>query len=758
MAAIPPLALSIPDFEGQSILRIFSNATQSEIGCYAARITNGNSFAQPEAVGSILGIFTLVAVLASFATAAYGTHLPTMRTHYAHSLSVFVVFAVWHHIFFTGALSMNWPSVLPAFWSNYAWSAGMIYTTAMQNSIHSLIGSTMGNPTAVGGAAKLGASSDSTGGGYQISSVYKRAGARVFGRTPMKFLDLLKSLAESASDSTLAKRSDLPNTTTGFDWYGTPVPQGLPLPGNFSGFAGTLSDENLPASNAFMTGFLWFLILVAMVAGLVVFFKLVVEGLVKAKVIPEDRLDFFREHWLTYTVMAVLRTLYIGFFMIIFLALFQFVYKGPAGVTAIATVVFLLAFLGIITLAGLACYSRLRLGTFAVVSDRIHLEADRALGFFPYLTMRRESSRMEKFRARNSLGSFPWRRITSTNRDADRLAAHEDEEFMMTYSWLSARYRKSRWWFFSIWLCYEFVRACFYGGAAGYPMVQVFGLLAVEFIALIAIIRARPFEGARLNLIMVYLLGFSKVATLALSSAFDAAFGLDRIVTAVIGIVIIVIQGLLTIILLIAIVVGAVTSYMSLTRNRETFAPKSWASRRMRYFAHIERAATDRPRTPPPPPAPEEPKAPYFTVASIRRLPKIEDEDEDVANVRSNRDSRSSTDHPQRSGTASPLQHTGPPPHAALARCQHLVRSIHDEPTLWSTPTPSQLEQSRLCFLRCRRQRLDAQPKWHTRLLGRRRRHGEPRWIRRHAHEEQSTEPGEQHPTRGGKDAAGEDG
>ena len=158
-------------------------------------------------------------------------------------------------------------------------------------------------------------------------------------------------------------------------------------------------------------------------------------------------------------------------------------------------------------------------------------------------------------------------------------------------------------------------------------MTQVFGLLVVEIIALFLIMLVKPFEGARLNALMVYLLGFSKVSTVALSAAFDSRFRLERITTTAIGIVVIVIQGILTIILLIAIVVGVISSYMSLTRNREHFKPESWQPLRKKYFAHLEKVAPDVP--PPPPPVPEEPKAPYFSVSAVRRCPKIEDEDED---------------------------------------------------------------------------------------------------------------------------------
>lgn len=50
----------------------------------------------------------------------------------------------------------------------------------------------------------------------------------------------------------------------------------------------------------------------------------------------------------------------------------------------------------------------------------------------------------------------------------------------------------------------------------------------------------------------------------------------------------------------------------------------------MKYFNTIEKKATDRPATPAPEPEePEEPKEPYFSVKTVRRAPKIEDEDVD---------------------------------------------------------------------------------------------------------------------------------
>lgn len=635
VAGIPDIALSIPDFEGQAILRIFANSTESEVGCYSAVVTNGATFSHPSAVGTVLGLFTIVAVIASFATAVYGEHIPTTRTHYAHSLSVLVVFSVFQHIFYTGSLSVNWPSVLPAFWSNFAWTGGMIYSKSMQNSINQLIGSNKGN-TSIVGAAGTGAAADDLGGGYQLSQIYKRSFRTLFSCDAATSDGHLADLRTTEMETRFAKRA-LANATQGYNWYGSPVKPGLPLPGNFSGFAGTLAEENIPASNAFMTGFLWFLILIVVVTACVVAFKWTLEALVKYRIIKEHRLTFFREHWIGFTKVAALRTTVIGFFMIIYLAVFQFTYKGSAGVTAIAALVFLVFFFGILAIAGYACFNRLRHGHYEVKRDRIHFETKKVLGKIPWIGLGYESRRNEKNHPRRSIVSIPAWMIHYVDEDTQRIEVHQDEDYIKRFGWLSARFRRTRWWFFALWLGYEFVRGCLYGGAAGHPMTQVFGLMVVEFFAFITIYNLKPFEGARLNALMVYFLGLSKVSTLALSAAFDIRFGMPRINTTIIGVVIIVIQGILASFTLIAIVLGAISSYMSLTRDREAFRPRKWEPYRQRYFAHLEKTAAD--LAPIPPPTPEAPKEPYFSVASVRREPKIEDDDRDYKDPASSRSS-----------------------------------------------------------------------------------------------------------------------
>lgn len=621
VANIPPIALTIPDFEGQAILRIFANSTESQIACFSAVVTNGATFSHPVAIATVLGIFTVIALISSIAVSIYGQTTTDTRKHYAHSISMFVVFSVYQHIFFTGGLSMNWPSVLVSFWSNYAWSAGIIYSQKMQNSINQFIGGNRGNITMVG-AAQTGENAVDLGGGYQISQIYKR--------TPLRSPWPLTASALSARSDILnhlSPRQEV-NTTLTFSWYGKPVSPGLPLPGNYSGFAGTLGQTNIPASNAFLTGFLWFLILVACLMAALTLLKWSIELLATWRWITTPRLALFRNHWLLFIGVAVLRTCYIAFFTIMFLTMFQFTLGGAMGVKSVAAVVFVIFLVGMLTVCGLALWYRTRSPPLQMGSpnDKAKEKTTESETAWPVSSSQASSPDDE----RQEQHSKPLTRLQRflPTLGAGLVHVHDDERYILRFGWLASRFRRSKWWFFSAWLIYELVRASLYGGAAGHPLVQVFGLLAWEILALIAIVMMRPFESNRLNLVMVYVLGFSKVVTVALSCAFDPRFGLERIVTTVIGVIIIVIQGMLTICLLLAIVLGAISSYMSITRYHETIKPRSWLPYRTRYLAHVERKATDLPKPPPPPPPPEpeHPKEPYFMVSSVRRQPKIEDE------------------------------------------------------------------------------------------------------------------------------------
>ncbi|KAJ6286380.1 hypothetical protein J3E71DRAFT_166748, partial [Bipolaris maydis] len=609
VAGIPELALSIPDFEGQAVMRVFANETESEIGWFAAGITNGWTFGQQDCVGAVLGGFTLVAVAALFATAVCGADLTSMRRHYAHSMSVSVVVSVWHYVFYSGAIEVDWPSVLLAFWSNYAWVGGMIYYEPMQRMIDGFVGLKEGDEVR-NRPADTGQSDRYIGGGVDIHQIFRRSTLPI----------------ESGLPNALENRG-LVDINGGFKHYGKQVKPGLPLPGDYSGFAGTLATQRIPVRNAFATGLLWLLFLSVCAIISILALKAVIEILATLHIVRQNRLKYFRCHYLAYIAAALLRIIFMSFFLISFLSISQFSFPASLGTVAVACLVFVTVVLGLGSIAAYACFSRLRLREYVFEPDRINISKHRIFKVIPWYSISRNSGG-PPLRDSVCVGSIPWWRIHAM---ADFPSIHSDEEYTVKFGWLVSRYRKSRWWFFVVWLSYEFFRASFLAGASNQPTVQAFGLLATETIALVAFILLRPFEGQRLNVIAVYLLGFSKVTTTALSAAFDPRFCIARIPATVIGIVIIVIQSLLTIAVMLLILIGAVSSYMSISRDHTEMKPKSWTATREKYFDHIAIAEQDIPRSRKRPDSEDiitgAARAPYFEVKQVKRVAKIEDED-----------------------------------------------------------------------------------------------------------------------------------
>ncbi|RCI09809.1 hypothetical protein L249_3894 [Ophiocordyceps polyrhachis-furcata BCC 54312] len=605
VAGIPSIALGIPDLEGFARLQIFANSTKTRIGCFQAVMTNGNSFSQPKAVASVLAILTALAVLASFATAVYGLSIPHMRMHYAHSFSVLIVFETFQSIFFSGALTVNWPSVLPAWWSNFAWSAGVFADLPLLDSLSAFTGS----DTSV---SHVGAA-----GSYQINN----SGGllrQIYGRALVK--------------KTLSRRAAY-NASNPYDynWNGHPRTPGMPMPGTWPGFAGTLSVVGVPPAEAFMVSLIWLLVILAAVVFFVVAAKLLLDLLRRRRYVKTDGFDYFRSHLGGYVLAALLRTMFIAFFAIMTLAMYQFSLHGPAGPTAIAAIVFII-FLGAVGGASAqACRARLGQGKFEVVPDTIRLERGTLFGKIPFIAASRASRVREKETSEKPylLGAVPFFRVKFTDDDADRKTVHRDDDFIKRFGWLAGRYRRTKWWFFSVYIAYLFVRACFIGGGSRSPLAQVFGLFIFELLALLAIIKTSPFEGNRNTAMSTWMLSISKMVTCGLSIAFLPDFSLSRIVATVLGIIIIVVQGFVAVAVLVLISLGAVSTMMSLSRNREEF-PSSLDQSRIRYFLHMEAHSHDLPR---PPKSQKRAQAAAtmqpttsFNVKRVRRAPKDEEE------------------------------------------------------------------------------------------------------------------------------------
>ncbi|KAK3298214.1 uncharacterized protein B0H64DRAFT_353677 [Chaetomium fimeti] len=644
---------NLPDYEGSAKLQIYTNPpNKNEIGCVQAALTNGRTLSHPDVIAPVLGALTLVAMLASFLTAAYGISVPHMRMHHAHSLSVLVVFETLQTVFFSGALAVDWPPVLVAWWSNFAWSAGLIYAPAMVRCINAFTG-------VAGGAAEVGSGLP--------SRTYARA--------------LAEEISDGAGQGTAFNSSFFSDYT----WSGSPVAPGLPLPGTWTGFPAILSAINLPTADLFMVGLIWFLIAIGLVVLAITGFKGLLEALVSAKRIEEDRLAYFRGHWTGYLGHALQRTLIIAFFVIMTLSMLQFTMRQAIGPVAIAAVAFVLVLFGITALGAIGYKTRTRDSKLEVSSDRVVCYHKKMLGGIPGLALIWDSKVKRHNLEVRPIFIIPFFRVGHAE-DPTQPSVHQDKAFISKFGWLTARYRRTRWWFLAYHLGYLFCRAALLGGGWQSPHAQIYGVLVVDILNFIVAASLAPFEGVRNTVMGVWILSICKIITTGISTAFLPESNTDRSQAAAFGIAIIVIQALTVAALLILIILSAISSFLSLMRNREVMDPDWLEPVRVRYFTDMETKARETlfdhdTESPAPAPAPAPTRG--FSVLSIQRRPKIEDEDEETAaaalelnpttpdddsstenQLRARRSSRGSHSH-SRAGSVNPRLSTGSLPRAA---------------------------------------------------------------------------------------------
>ncbi|KAH8153544.1 uncharacterized protein LAJ45_02357 [Morchella importuna] len=576
VSEIPAIAFAIPDFEGRADLRIFSNSTNRQVACVTAIITNGKTFSHPKIISSVLGGFAFIVFISSFVAACStfvtGDGIIGSRSLYAHSLSVYMVFSCFHSIFFTGALSIDFPSVLISFWSNFAWSAGLIKAESMQDS---------------------------------LDRITRKSAPSIDAMDPSgQALDLERELYS------LSKRH--------FQ-FGVHQKEGLPVPGGYLGFPATLAQLDITATNAFMTAFLWFLVLLVSLVVVVVGLKLIL-GACTAAGLGKDRVKVFRDNWLAFLKSILCRTVLIAFFPMMLLATFQFTLKVP-GPQAIAAIVFMTILIGVSAGIAHAYVNILRGGRLKSERESRVISLERKFGFVPWCKISRQGSNAADQKPSPTL--IPWWKLSiEKNQERD---IHDEETLVHQFGWLSARFRRRRWWFFGPWFLYEFIRALFYGGGQSNPRAQILGLLALEIIALGVSASASPFQSVRLNA-LIYVFGIMKISTLAIIAALMLNTGTNRIVVTVLGIVIIVFQGVTVLAVIIFGAVNVYTTYFVLAPLESRIKPESCIPVREKYLKHIQTRSVD---IDPPPKVETEPVVPSFSVTDVRRYPKIDDEYDD---------------------------------------------------------------------------------------------------------------------------------
>jgi hypothetical protein len=159
------------------------------------------------------------------------------------------------------------------------------------------------------------------------------------------------------------------------------------------------------------------------------------------------------------------------------------------------------------------------------------------------------------------LAFFTWKIWSIAHKfkklEGDSSALYENKEYWRKYSIFYENYKKSYWWIFVPIIVYMFARGCVIAGASDNGMIQVSGQLVVEALLLVLLLWVRPFSlksGNWINIIIQVVRVLSVVCILV----FVEELGVAQTTKTVTGLVLVVMQAVLTALLAILIAVNAI--------------------------------------------------------------------------------------------------------------------------------------------------------------------------------------------------------
>jgi hypothetical protein len=270
------------------------------------------------------------------------------------------------------------------------------------------------------------------------------------------------------------------------------------------GIQGYVEEYKIPNGNTFMTVLLWFAIVIAAITVGILLLKVILETWALFGTFPKRLTSFRKRYWWTLakTITNLILLLY-GIWTL------YCVYQFKNGDSWAAKV-----------LAGVT------LAAFTAV-----------------------------------LAFFTWKIWSIAHKykklEGDNSALYDDKEVWRKYSIFYENYKRNYWWIFVPAIIYAFARGCVIAGADGHGLAQAAGQLIVEALLLCVLLWARPYSlksGNWINIVIHVVRVLSVVCILV----FVEELGMTQTTKTVTGLVLVVVQAVLTGVLAILIAVNAI--------------------------------------------------------------------------------------------------------------------------------------------------------------------------------------------------------
>ncbi|KAH6845071.1 hypothetical protein B0I37DRAFT_416632 [Chaetomium sp. MPI-CAGE-AT-0009] len=487
LAQIPSIAYTFPDLD--ATVKVFINMTDGpeagkSVACVEADISNGKTV-------DLLGVKWATAIVAGLALVSSAIvsglgHQNAAAHVAANALSLFGYFQAQAML---GLTAVPLPPVVMSWTQDFQWSMGIIHVEFMQDVFTWYQRATGGTPSTIFDSLTT------------VSvQVEKRAIEFGMGLAKRSLAMMPRTISEPMSaimKRELIKRGNIQTSSGSYIVYGI----------QRAAFRAGIESTNL-----FMTGLVFFCLLVIITCGSVAAFKGMLELGAKKKFIPGDKFLEFRNGWLTVLKGILFRLTLIGFPQMTILCLWEFTQKDSAAEVVLA----------VFFLFGMA----ITLGWAA----------------FKVIMIARRSVMMHHNPA---------------------YILFSDPQALNKWGFLYVQFRASAYYFIVPVLGYTLVKAMFVafaqgnGTTPGKGVVQAVGFILIEAAALIAASVLRPWMDKKTNSFNIAICAMNFVNSIFLL-IFTEVFNQPPLVTGVVGLVLWIANAVFALILLLMLIVSTI--------------------------------------------------------------------------------------------------------------------------------------------------------------------------------------------------------
>ncbi|BFZ65304.1 Putative flavin carrier protein 3 [Saitoella coloradoensis] len=519
VSKIPGIAYDVPDIDGSVRIMINSTEDNTMLACVESELYNGKTVYYTS-VSWVTGVIASAALMASAVASTLG-HSNTAAHVAANSIALFGYFQAQAIV---GMMAVGMPPIVDSWTQNFAWTMGVIKLGFINVCTKWYVRATGGTPStlvedssqgavsvvtkrsleAVGGLTRrgVGVGVDDFGFGVVGTGSKREWGMQIApefeGMDHMLGLGMrsTSNILKSAIHGTkkLFLRADTTDDSTSTST--TAVLRGIDRVAWRAGIEST---------SLFLTGFIFFLVALAVAIIGVLLFKVITEICARRRWMRQDRFLEFRRGWKQVLKGTVYRLVLIGWPQMALLCLWELAVRDSAAVVVLAVVTFLV-------MLALLAYAAWHVIRIAKRSIALH--------------------------------------------NSPAYILYSDPSQLARWGFLYVQYRATAYWFIVPVLGYSLAKACIIAFGQNNGNAEAVALLVLELMFLVGVCVLRPYMDRATNVFNISIAVVNLINSIFLI-IFSDLFNVSGIASGVLGVVFFILNAAFALVLLILVIIAA---------------------------------------------------------------------------------------------------------------------------------------------------------------------------------------------------------